>query len=210
MATPEGILKLRGQWRDFDTGTRVIKAMATLHPAYLLRQPLQKRLAWRDFLTLRTALRDRHAPSRADEHGGAFRSMTEREATIRSYVDEVFNRHDLLGLDKYWSDDLVSHWLGDRTLRGLPAWKEGMAGFLAAFPDAAYTLEDLFFAGDKGVWRGSWQATHRGVFEGIAATGRKASWTVIIIGRFTGGKLAEDWVEFDRLTLLRQLGAIPP
>jgi DNA polymerase len=30
--------------------------MATLHPAYLLRQPLQKRLAWRDFLTLREAL----------------------------------------------------------------------------------------------------------------------------------------------------------
>jgi DNA polymerase len=30
--------------------------MATLHPAYLLRQPLQKRLAWRDFLALKTAL----------------------------------------------------------------------------------------------------------------------------------------------------------
>ena len=28
-----------GQWREFDTGRRKIKAMATLHPAYLLRQP---------------------------------------------------------------------------------------------------------------------------------------------------------------------------
>jgi DNA polymerase len=54
--SPDGILKLRGQWRDYDTGTRTIKAMATLHPAYLLRQPLQKRLAWRDFLALKTAL----------------------------------------------------------------------------------------------------------------------------------------------------------
>jgi DNA polymerase len=52
----DGILKLRGQWRAYDTGTRTIKAMATLHPAYLLRQPLQKRLAWRDFLTLKKAL----------------------------------------------------------------------------------------------------------------------------------------------------------
>lgn len=52
----QGILKFRGQWRDFDTGTRTIKAMATLHPAYLLRQPLQKRLAWRDLLALRRAL----------------------------------------------------------------------------------------------------------------------------------------------------------
>ena len=35
---------------------RKIRAIATLHPAYLLRQPLQKRLAWRDFLQLRDAL----------------------------------------------------------------------------------------------------------------------------------------------------------
>jgi uracil-DNA glycosylase family 4 len=51
-----GILKFRGQWRDYDTGRRVIRAMATLHPAYLLRQPLQKRLVWRDFLMLKEAL----------------------------------------------------------------------------------------------------------------------------------------------------------
>jgi len=52
----EGILRLRGRWRDYDTGSRTIRAMATLHPAYLLRQPLQKRLAWRDFLALKAAL----------------------------------------------------------------------------------------------------------------------------------------------------------
>ena len=56
MNNTQGILKFRGQWREFDTGTRKIRAMATLHPAYLLRQPLQKRLAWRDLLTLRQAL----------------------------------------------------------------------------------------------------------------------------------------------------------
>jgi DNA polymerase len=56
MSNTQGILKFRGQWRDFDTGRRTIRAMATLHPAYLLRQPLQKRLAWRDLLMLREAL----------------------------------------------------------------------------------------------------------------------------------------------------------
>src|SRR3990172_2235529 len=56
MATAEGILRLRGQWRDYDLGPRKIRIMATLHPAYLLRQPLQKRLAWRDFLSIRAAL----------------------------------------------------------------------------------------------------------------------------------------------------------
>ena len=38
--------------------TRLARAIATLHPAYLLRQPLQKRLAWRDFLAIKRALRD--------------------------------------------------------------------------------------------------------------------------------------------------------
>jgi DNA polymerase len=56
MNTSDGILRLRGQWREYDTGTRKIRAMATLHPAYLLRQPLQKRYAWRDFLALKAAL----------------------------------------------------------------------------------------------------------------------------------------------------------
>jgi DNA polymerase len=52
----DGILKTRGRWFPFHTGTREIRAMATLHPAYLLRQPVQKRLAWRDFLAIKKAL----------------------------------------------------------------------------------------------------------------------------------------------------------
>ena len=52
----DGIIKARGRWYDYHTGTRDIRAIATLHPAYLLRQPLQKRLAWRDFLAIKKAL----------------------------------------------------------------------------------------------------------------------------------------------------------
>jgi predicted ester cyclase len=131
-----------------------------------------------------------------------------RDAAVRAYLEDLFNQHKLGSLDKYMAADMVSHWLGDRTLHGVPAWKEGMAGFFDAFPDAAYTLQDLFFAGDKGVWRGRWRGTQHGDWEGIAATGRVATWTVIIIGRFAGGKLVEDWVEYDRFNLLRQLGAL--
>ena len=56
LSIKDGILKARGRWFNFHTGTREIRAMATLHPAYLLRQPLQKRLAWRDFLAIKKAL----------------------------------------------------------------------------------------------------------------------------------------------------------
>ncbi|MGB9026010.1 MAG: uracil-DNA glycosylase [Rhodomicrobium sp.] len=48
----EGIMKLRGKWLSY-AGTR---AMATLHPAYLLRNPIAKRLAWRDLLSIQEAL----------------------------------------------------------------------------------------------------------------------------------------------------------
>ncbi len=56
LGTKEGITRTRGRWFRYDTGSREIRAMPTFHPAYLLRQPLQKRLAWRDFLVLRKAL----------------------------------------------------------------------------------------------------------------------------------------------------------
>jgi uracil-DNA glycosylase len=52
----DGILKIRGRWFTHRTGAREIRALATLHPAYLLRQPLQKRLAWRDFLEIKKGL----------------------------------------------------------------------------------------------------------------------------------------------------------
>lgn len=52
----DGIMRSRGRFVSYDTGTRSIQAIATLHPAYLLRQPLQKRLAWRDLKAIRAAL----------------------------------------------------------------------------------------------------------------------------------------------------------
>ena len=49
----ESMLKLRGQWFDVDSGGHRVKMMATLPPAYLLRQPMQKRFAWRDLKAFR-------------------------------------------------------------------------------------------------------------------------------------------------------------
>ncbi|MFA5948940.1 MAG: uracil-DNA glycosylase [Hyphomicrobium sp.] len=52
----DGIMRIRGKWREAEIGTRRFKAMATLHPAYLLRTPAAKRLAWRDLQAIRAAL----------------------------------------------------------------------------------------------------------------------------------------------------------
>ena len=56
LSTREGIMKTRGRWVDYDTGTRTIRAIATFHPAYLLRSPSYKRLTWQDLRAIAKAL----------------------------------------------------------------------------------------------------------------------------------------------------------
>jgi DNA polymerase len=58
LQTTVGITRLRGKWNDFATPglDHTIPAMATFHPAYLLRTPQQKRYAWRDLLAVKSAL----------------------------------------------------------------------------------------------------------------------------------------------------------
>jgi uracil-DNA glycosylase len=48
MGIPDGIMKSRGRWMEYRVGDRMVPIMPTLHPAYLLRQPAHKKLAWRD------------------------------------------------------------------------------------------------------------------------------------------------------------------
>src|SRR3979490_579867 len=52
LSTREGIMRTRGKWFDYDTGTRTIRAIATFHPAYLLRSPSYKRMTWQDLRAL--------------------------------------------------------------------------------------------------------------------------------------------------------------
>lgn len=58
LAKPMGITKLRGRWYEYETPgmVRPVPCMALFHPAYLLRSPQQKRLAWRDLLAIKQKL----------------------------------------------------------------------------------------------------------------------------------------------------------
>jgi uracil-DNA glycosylase len=56
LGTHEGIMRTRGKWLDYETGTRVIRAIPTFHPAYLLRSPAYKRLSWLDLRAIAKAL----------------------------------------------------------------------------------------------------------------------------------------------------------
>lgn len=54
--TSNGITRMRGQWQELDIGNHRVRSLAMLHPAYLLRSPASKALAWRDMLSLRQAI----------------------------------------------------------------------------------------------------------------------------------------------------------
>ncbi len=58
LAKPMGITKLRGRWYEYETPgmVRPVPCTALFHPAYLLRSPQQKRLAWRDLLSIKQKL----------------------------------------------------------------------------------------------------------------------------------------------------------
>jgi DNA polymerase len=55
--TTDGIMRIRGKWRTLDLGGYAAQGIATLHPAYLLRTPAAKGMAWRDLLTIKSALK---------------------------------------------------------------------------------------------------------------------------------------------------------
>jgi uracil-DNA glycosylase family 4 len=60
----DGIMKLRGRWLEYRIGTEMIPVLPTLHPAYLLRQPAHKKLAWRDLQALADRLDALGLPSK--------------------------------------------------------------------------------------------------------------------------------------------------
>ena len=59
LGTSEGIMRLRGKWLTYACAVGEVPVLATLHPAYLLRNPAAKRYAWRDLLMLKAAIDSR-------------------------------------------------------------------------------------------------------------------------------------------------------
>lgn len=59
LGTRDGIMRLRGKWRDCELGGKARRTLPMLHPAYLLRTPAAKKQAWRDLLTLKNELKNR-------------------------------------------------------------------------------------------------------------------------------------------------------
>lgn len=58
-ATNLGITRMRGQWKTLEINAHTVPTLPTLHPAYLLRTPASKAMAWQDMLSLKAAMAER-------------------------------------------------------------------------------------------------------------------------------------------------------
>jgi steroid delta-isomerase-like uncharacterized protein len=83
-----------------------------------------------------------------------------------------------------------------------PAFNE----FTAALPDIHVSLHELIAEGDKVVARWTMTGTHRGVWDGIPATGNAVEWDATDIFTVADGKIASLVRAADNLAWLKQLG----
>ena len=129
---------------------------------------------------------------------------------IRRWFDALNRGTALDVIDETYAADYV---LYDPSLpepvRGVEGIRQFMTAVVTAFPDAHYTVEDLIAEGDKVVQRCSVRGTHQGEFLGIPPTGKQVAIPFMIVSRFAGDKIAEEWQMLDALGMLTQLGVIP-
>lgn len=132
----------------------------------------------------------------------------ENKATVRRFIDEVYNRGNLEYVYEALAPDWTRHGLGG-TVTDRAVVKERAREIREAFPDFHIEIEDMLTDGDKVVVRQTHSGTHRGTFAGVEPTGRRVETTEISILRLADGKIREVWVNLDQLTMLRQIGALP-
>jgi steroid delta-isomerase-like uncharacterized protein len=82
------------------------------------------------------------------------------------------------------------------------AWRTGM-------PDVQFSIDELLGEADRIALRWSGWGTSRGCFLGLPPTGQSFRISGISFARIAGERIAESWISFDTLDLLRQIGALP-
>ena len=132
----------------------------------------------------------------------------ENEAIARRWHEEAINGRDPGVLDEIVAEDAVHDGATFGEERGREASRRVLGALLGAFPDVRHTVEEAVAEGDLVALRWTATGTHEGEFQGIAPTGREATWTGINVFRIECGRIAEVWSETDGLGRLQQLGVV--
>ena len=134
----------------------------------------------------------------------------ENKTVVNRFVEEVINQGRLEQADELVVADFIE-------LDPLPGQQPGRVGLKevigqmrAAFPDIHWVLDEQVAEGEKVVSRFTWTGTHRGTFLGIPATGKSINVKGVVIDRIVEGKMVDSRILMDGLSMMRQLGALPP
>ena len=130
------------------------------------------------------------------------------KAMILQLLNHGLNNHDVGTMMEHLSD-CSFHMPLVGELKGA-ALREFFASLVIAFPDIQRTVteivtDDIY----KVAIRWSITGTHLGPFMGIAPTGKCIEVTGMSMYRISGGQVLEEWVEWDCLGLMQQLGVVP-
>ncbi|MCJ7627628.1 MAG: ester cyclase [Longimicrobiales bacterium] len=132
---------------------------------------------------------------------------TERADEIGAIYAEARNTPNLDLLDEIYSEDVVVHdYTAPEEILGLETLKAYYRESHAGFPDFKMGIEEVFPAGDRIVFRWRIDATHTGDLRGMPATGKAVTVSGVAIDRIEGGQIVEEWIYFNLLDLLQQLG----
>jgi predicted ester cyclase len=113
---------------------------------------------------------------------------------------------DLNTVDQVIAANWVNH---DGSTQGYEGFRQMTMGFRSAFPGFQVEIEDILAEGDKVACRVRFRGTNSGSFMGIPPTGKAVAVTATGIYRVVDGRVTDNWVNFDMLGLLQQLGVVP-
>lgn len=130
---------------------------------------------------------------------------------IRRYFEELFNQGKVELVNDLLHAEYVNHSPGSPQL---PRGREGVAivveALRRALPDLHYQIDDMIVGDDGVAVRATLTGTHRGDLFGLAATGRFVNVTQMTFERFRDGQIVAHHRLTDDLSMLRQLGVLPP
>lgn len=107
--------------------------------------------------------------------------------------------------------NFVNHGSASGGIVGPKALIDALDPFYQAMPDWRMSEDYVLAQGDRMGSHGTITGTHLGSFKGVPPTGKKLSWTGIIIYRIDDdGKFVERWQDFDALGKLTKLAGIAP
>ena len=140
-------------------------------------------------------------------------SAEENAALVQRYYEQAYNGRNPEVVDELLADGFVRHNVAVPQADQAPSNADDVArveAWLAAFSDLQIGIEELFATQDTVVSFVVWRGTQDGPLPQWDApvTGLPMERESLVVWRIACGRLAENWIVQDNLTMLRQLGII--